>query len=128
MLPVPIDFDRSLYNTLALPCECVIDAFITWHVNTLHRQIECSSSTNPPIVNSFESNYGCGRSGLQHLQQQRRRSSFFRKATAIVNCFTISIRELFTGWSKKTGTQSITFVINLETINLLSQFVHHMTR
>ena len=28
ILPFPIDFDRRPYNTLALPCECVIIVYI----------------------------------------------------------------------------------------------------
>jgi len=31
ILPFPIDFDRRPYNTLALPCECVITDLLAWH-------------------------------------------------------------------------------------------------
>jgi len=36
-LPFSIDFDRRPYNTLALPCECVMSAFATQgrHNNSL---------------------------------------------------------------------------------------------
>ena len=31
ILPFPIDFDRRPYNTLALPCECVIRRYCITH-------------------------------------------------------------------------------------------------
>jgi len=33
--PFPIDFDRRPYNTLALPCECVIKHAVNDEVNTI---------------------------------------------------------------------------------------------